>query len=72
MTKGRFKVVAVRRGSRCHRPAVHCASANHSLSFGGEVEVAAMTATTMSSRWLQQKRAVDSAMRVGGGRSRRQ
>jgi len=47
------------------------------LSFGGEVEVAAMTATAMtatamSSRWLQQKRAVDSTMRVGGGRRRRQ
>jgi hypothetical protein len=41
------------------------------LSFGGEVEVAAMTVTAMSSRWLQQKRVVDSAMRVGGGRRRR-
>jgi len=29
MTKGGFKVVAVRGGSRCRRPAVHCASANH-------------------------------------------
>jgi hypothetical protein len=37
-----------------------------------QVEVAAMTATVMSSGWLQQKRVVDSAMRVGGGRRRRQ
>jgi hypothetical protein len=42
------------------------------LSFGGEVEVAVMTTTTMSSRWLQRKQAVDSAMRVVGGRRRRQ
>ncbi len=37
------------------------------LSFGGEEEVAAMTATAMSSRWLQQEQAVDSAMRGAGG-----
>jgi len=42
------------------------------LSFGSEEEVAEITATEMSSRWLQGKRAVDSAMRVGGGRRRRQ
>jgi hypothetical protein len=42
------------------------------LSFVGEVEVAAMTVTAMSSHWLQPERAVDNAMRVGGGRRRRQ
>jgi hypothetical protein len=42
------------------------------LSFGGKEEVAAMTATAMSSRWLQREQAVDSAMRVGSGRRRRQ
>ena len=29
VTKGGFEVVAVRGGSRCHRTAVHCASADH-------------------------------------------
>ena len=47
-------------------------SGRWTLSFGGKVEVAAMTATAMSLRWLQRKQAVDSAMRVGGGRRRRQ
>ena len=41
------------------------------LSFGGEEEVAAMTATAMALRWLQRERAVDSAMRVDGGRRRK-
>jgi hypothetical protein len=48
VTKGGFEVVSRR----------------WTLLFGGEVEVSAMTATAMSSRWLQRKRAVDSAMRV--------
>ena len=29
VTKGGFEVVAVRGGSRCRRPAVHCASTDH-------------------------------------------
>ena len=55
--------------SRLRRP---LRSRRWTLSFGGEDEVAAMTATAMSSRWLQRERAVDSTMRVGGGRMRRQ
>ena len=42
------------------------------FSFGNEEEVAAMTATAMSSCWLQRQRAVDSMMRVGWGTRRRQ
>ena len=42
------------------------------FSSGDQEEVAAMTAAAMSSCWLQREWAVDSAMRVGGGRSRRQ
>ena len=50
-----------RRPLRLRRP---LRSRRWTLLFGGEVEVSAMTATAMSSRWLQRKRAVDSAMRV--------
>jgi hypothetical protein len=58
-----------RRPLRFRRP---LRSRRWTLSFGSEEEVAEITATEMSSRWLQRKRAVDSAMRVGGGRRRRQ
>ena len=66
VTQGGVEVVAVsergeplppsRRPLRLRRP---LRSRRWPLSFGSEEEVAEMTATAMSSRWLQRKRAVD-------------
>jgi hypothetical protein len=41
VTKGGFEVVAVRGGSRCHRTAVHCASADHCDRDAGRCRSAA-------------------------------
>ena len=72
VTTGVIEVVVVRGGSRSpsHRPSRlrrPLRSQRWTLSFGGEEEVAAMTATAMSSRWLQREQAVDGAMRGAGG-----
>jgi hypothetical protein len=67
VTQGGVEVVAVsergeplppsRRPLRLRRPLR--SQRRWPLSFGSEEEVAEMTATAMSSRWLQRKRAVD-------------
>ena len=42
VTKGGFEVVAVRGGSRCRHPAVHCTSADHCDCDAGRCRLAVM------------------------------